>query len=417
MTLKNIVRILFATGMFCWLPTQAMNLLTPYSVLIRPPFRLDSTRFHLDFYAEHGFDATGFDSCGAIVPITQIRFADQNALAMLDGFDPNTAIGQLAANLRADAAVDDGVRGRYKVCGNLDFNGFSFDGRVKFLDNFFLTAYLPFYTMQLKNTCWQNQTQNITSGDVSIRQKLTDNFFANVCELGGLYLGDWKRTGLGDFILMLEWVRDFPQAKPFLRNAQVNWRIGTSLPSGLRQDEDKILAPSFGGDGAVGLLFGLQLKLTLGSYLNVGGNVDLLHLFGNSKLRRIKTFDGQTDLLLLQKAFAYKDFGLTQRFDLYTEFMSLRGFNLKVGYQYFKHGDDILALDCQEFSDFIANTSENLFDKTLHQVIVNASYDFAYLLDPCTAIKPYISFFTRLPVIGQRTIACPTFGGVIAFDF
>src|ERR1700722_6468445 len=155
MTFKNIIRILFIGAIVSWMPTQAMNLLTPYNILIRPPFRLDNTRFHLDFFAEHGFNARVFDTCGATVPITQIRFTEQNALTMLDGFDPNSVIGQLAANLRADGAVDGGVRGRFKVCGNLDFNGFSIGGRVKFINNFFLTAYLPFYTMQLKNVCWQ----------------------------------------------------------------------------------------------------------------------------------------------------------------------------------------------------------------------------------------------------------------------
>jgi hypothetical protein len=396
----------------------ATNLLIPFDSLTRPPFRLDGSRYHLDFFAEHGFNMRGYDICGACVPITQVNFVTQDALAMLDGFDPNTAIGQLAINLRADGAVNDGIRGHYTVCGDMNFNGGSIDWRVNFARNYSISAYLPFYQMAFKNVQWNNLTEDITSGDHSVREKLTDNFFANVFELGnGLDLGPWNRRGMGDLTLMLEWANDFPQVKPLLRNVRVQWRFGMSIPTGLQEDPNKILTIPFGGDGAFGLLAGLELNVRLGDYLRVGGSVDLHHFFGNTKIRRIKTSPFQTDFLLLQKACAYKDFGLNQRFDLYTEFINLRGFAFKIGYQYFKHGDDTLALVGQEFGSNLANTELDLLEFTIHQIVVNASYDFSQYVNPDSCVKPYLSLYTRIPVIGKRSVAAPVFGGVLSIDF
>ena len=117
--------------------------------------------------------------------------------------------------------------------------------------------------MTLKNVQWVNKTLNVSAGDQSVRQNLTNDFFANVATLGdGLYLGDWSRTGIGDLVLMMDWVQDFYQYKPLLKNTRVNWRIGFNFPTGLREDEDKVFARPFGFDGALGLIFGFGWALT-----------------------------------------------------------------------------------------------------------------------------------------------------------
>lgn len=395
----------------------AMNLLRPYDTLIRPPFSLDST-MHISMYAEHSFNARGFNDCGNCSNILRIWNEEQDALKMLQGFDPNSEIGQLAINLRADVANDDGVRGHYKVCGDLNVDSYAVDFRYHFLDTWFFTAYLPFYSMHLKNVCWQNQTLDVSSGDVSVREKLTDNFFANVKQLGnGLELGPWNRTGLGDLTLMMEWINDFPQAKPMLKNMRVNWRLGGIFPTGLRENEDLTFALPFGGDGAFGVIVGVGLDATLGCNLRVGGDVQLTHFFGNTRFRRIKTDVDQTELLLLQKACAYKDFGLTQRYNLYIEAFNFGGFSFKTGYQYFTHGDDFLSLKTEEFSDNIANTAFSLQGFTVHQVVVNASYDFSVHMGECPSIKPYASLFSYIPVNGKRSAVCPTIGAIVGLDF
>jgi hypothetical protein len=384
--------------------------------LLRPEFRLDK-KYNVTFFAEHGFDAKGFNFCGDPTNVLQIYEAEQNAIKMLEGFGPDCPQTQLLFDLLADGAFDDGVRGHFKVCGNLDFNSVFLHARWQFIPNWFFTGYLPIHTMQLKNVVWQDLTQNVSAGDLAIKQKLLDNFFANVQELGdGLYLGPWRRSGVGDLSLVLEWIKDFPQPKPLLKNVHVNWRFGVIFPTGLQRDENKIFAFPFGLDGSYGLVFGFTLNTLLGSYLKLGFDVELVQHFGHSRCRRIKTAAGQTDLLQLAKAKAFKDYGLDQRFNLYADFRNLRGFTIRIGYQFAKHGDDILSLDYLNFNENVANSSVNLEEYTGHEVIADVRYDFSRHLSP-QAPQPTLSLFTRIPVMGRRSVISPTIGGAFILDF
>jgi hypothetical protein len=300
----------------------------------------------------------------------------------------------------------------------LHTDAFALTSHYNFLDAWFLTAYLPLYNMTLKHVNWENQTKNVSNGDQSVRQNLTNDFFKNVAMLGdGLCLGDWSRTGLGDLVLMMDWVQDFYQHKPLLKNTRVNWRIGFNLPTGLREDENKIFARPFGFDGAFGLIFGFGLELTYGCYAKLGGDVELTQLFGNTRCRRIKTNPEQTELLLLAKTQVYRNYGLIQRFNLWGQLFNMGGFAFKAGYQYLKRGEDSFALRTPEYSTNIANTARSLEDWTVHNMIVDATYDFAVHMSPEASVKPYISVFSRVPFNGARAAAAPTIGGLIALDF
>ena len=57
--------------------------------------------------------------------------------------------------------------------------------------------------------------------------------------IGGLDISSWSKTGIGDLSLMVEWLRDFPQPKPLLKNVRLNLRGGISIPTGVKKDEDK----------------------------------------------------------------------------------------------------------------------------------------------------------------------------------
>ena len=134
----------------------------------------------------------------------------------------------------------------------------------------------------------------------------------------------------------------------------------------------------FGYDGAGALPFGFGLDLTFGTNFMLGFDVPTHTFFGSTRLRRIKTAYKQPDLLLLQKACAYKDFGMIQRFNLYYQFYKIiKGFSLEIGYQYLKRGDDTFSLSTNNFSNDIANSALSLEEITMHQIIVDASYDFS----------------------------------------
>lgn len=408
--------LVFVVGaVFSSTTVEAMNLLQPYDTLLRPPYERHK-RYHFNMFLEGGFGAKSFDCDGQVASSLQIWQCQQDALAMLKGFDPSSPISILDNQINAN---DDGTRGHFAVRGNVDLNfSAAFDARFFFLNDWWISLLLPVYHMELKDFRLIDQTEDNSDADLRVKSLLTDNFAANVKRLGCLELGDWKRAGVGDFTVLLNWYRDFPQNKEVLKNARLNWRVGLGFPTGKRTDPDKIMALPFGYDGSLSIPFGLGLDLMFGRFLQAGVDVQLTQIFGNTHERRIKTDIDQTELFLLQKAEAYKDYGLTQRFNLYVKLDKfLGGFSTLVGYQFFKHGADHLALNSNCFSNQIANTAASLRDWTSHQVIINASYDFAYHTWLKKHVQPYISLYGRIPFNGKRFTGNRMLGFVVAIDF
>jgi len=413
--LEAYVRGIFICCLFSAAYAPAMNFLQPFEPLLRPDYN-SSRQFQAYSFIEAGFNEVTFDRDGGSVNVLQMYSCDQDALKMLDGFPANSCIGQKRIAVDAD---DDGVRGHFNVCGDLKLqSSFSFNFRWFCTDAFSVGFYFPFYAMSLKNVHWRDLTLDQNEQDFRVKELLTDHFSENVCKLGGPSLRGWERTGPGDAYVMLEWYRDFRQAKPLLKNARINWRAGVCFPTGLRTDEDKLFAIPFGYDGAFSIPYGLGLDLTFGKHLRIGGDVQLTHIFDNTKTRRIKTDVGQTELILLEKVCAHKDWGMVQRFELYVElYRFLSGLSTKVGYYYLKQGDSTLSFPCNEFSAQIANTAQSLQDYTQHQIFLKANYDLQANLGSERRIRPQIGFFGRFPFNGKRTTLASTLGVVLSVDF
>ncbi len=402
--------------MSCSYAVQTMNLLMPYDVVLRPPFNKNA-QYQLMFMAEGGLGhVKGFNGGSHRTNVLSIWQEEQNALTMLDGFNPMSPIGQLRNSL--DAA-DNGVRGHFLASAalKLKFAGsFGFRGRIR--NGWSITSYLPFFSMKLDNVAWQDLTQNLTAEDQRVKRLLTNNIFANVAELGGLDIQHgWHRTGIGDWTTFAEWDYDFRQYKPVIRNVHVNARLGITIPTGLKENENLLFAIPFGNDGAIGFPFGAGIELLLGSCLIPGVYVQMIQMFGNTRLRRVRTSLNQTDILLLQKAYAYKDFGLTQQFDLYMQCINLiKGLEFTIAYEYYKHGDDEISLAGYGFSSEIANTSVRLFDWTMHHLVATAAYDFTAHIHK-TKVHPQIFGFARVPFNGTRSALSTTLGLGFSIDF
>jgi hypothetical protein len=413
--MKKLLLVL-TVGAMAHCSLSAMNLLRPWDTLIRPP--LDQSRsVQVALFGEYGFAAHAYNNDGAKVNPLAIWDCSESTLSMIKGFSPDSPQGQLASRL--SAVVDDGTRGHIVFHGEMMQASFAATMRAYFAKDWSFLVSLPFHHMSLKNVSYCDKTLSITEGDEDVKELLTNNLAQNVCRLGnGLSLGSWERTGLGDTALFVEWIHDFEQAKIFLKNVRVNWRLGGTIPSGKAADANKLMALPFGSDGAASIIGGFGLELLYGKNFKIGGDVELQQPFGNSITRRIKTDSTQTNLLLLEKVCAYKDFGINQRFNLFFQFFEvLGGASLKVGYQYFKHGDDFLTLNTLAYADATANTSRTLFDWTLHQAVFVADYNIGKHFDADALCLPRVSIFSRIPFNGKRAIASPTLGATFSLDF
>jgi len=387
-----------------------------YDTLILPERNYDS-RFQFFVAGQMGIGkAVAFDCCGCEENPLRIWNKTQNSIKMLEGFDPDSHIGLLRSGLDAN---DDGTRGHFLVCGELDINAaVDFSMWFYFLENFSVSLHLPFYSMELKNVSWQDQTRMASRDDFKVKESLTNNFFQNVKNLGCLDLCGWKRNGIGDLAVFVEWQKYFEQGRPFLKDVTVGVRGGLTLPTGKKEDEDKLFAVPFGYDGSVGMIVGAGLDLTFKRYLRGGVDFQLLHLFGREKCRRIKTHQCQTDLLLLQKFDTYKDFGLTQRFNLYLElYRFLKDLSFKVGYQFMRRSEDFLHLCNNKFSECTANTSNRLEEWTMHSLILNLHYQLRE--DDCREyrVRPYVSVFSKIPFNGMNVAMKRTIGVGFGLDF
>jgi len=411
------IRLTLVSFLLVNISAMGMNYLRPYDTLIRPPY---STRsgFHTAGYIEGGLRAAqGFNFDGDNVNVLQIWNCNQDTLAMLDGFPAGSQIDQLRI---AIDSTDNAFRGHIVPHATLTMPAAgAFELAYQWSKHIWFSLYLPAFTMRLADINFTDLTPTVDAQDIRVRDMLTDNLVGNIWTLGCLELTDWRRTGVGDLVGLFEFLKDFPTAqRPMLKNVRINARVGLNFPTGLRVNPDELFAIPFGYDGALGIIYGGGLIVTMGCFFKTGFDVELIHLFGNSRTRRIKTAVNQTDLFLFEKTCVYRDYGLTQRFNLFVEMFNLvKGASFVWGYQFFKHGDDFYSVVPQTFSSEIANTAESLQEYTMHQLIFNLNYRFNTDLCDYDDFSPYISLYSRIPVNGKRSALFTTLGAVVGFNF
>jgi hypothetical protein len=401
---------------------HAMNLLVPYNPLIRPYASSDEC-VQFFSYIEGGIGhAIGFDE-HTKVNVLRIYNARQNSLAMLEGFPSSSPQSALFANINPLRAGSDGLRGMFDVCGNLALDvGGGIAMRYFIGHGWSVNAYLPFYSMQLKNITWNDLTQTLNAEDERTRMLLTEDhahFAQNVYVLGEkLNIETWHRAGLGDLAILLDWHRDFPQTKPVLRNVAINARAGFSAPTGLRTGLHHIMALPFGADGAWSLPFALGIELTFGTCILLGLDVQLIHIFGNTHTERVLTMPTQTSLLFLQEACVFRDWGWNQQFSLWLGFKDIpEGLSASLGYQYVKQGRATLSPVSSDISTVLINMSPTVEDWTVHQIIARTDYDFRHIMPQNAVVTPRLAVFAQIPFNGKRSILFTTVGFSCAIDF
>jgi len=337
-------------------------------------------------------------------------------LQLLDG-DPGSA----------DYATDDGTRGHVELNG--DFSEFqtivygqyklpSFDfipGALK------LEAHLPVKSIKVDNVRRTDKTLS-TTDTLYLSDDLVKNYVVGLDDsiktLGSnLSLGNFSKTGIGDTVLMLYWDNNFKQDKTTLKNVNLYAKLGLSIPTGVKKDQDKAFSFALGNDKAWGLPAGLGIGLDFKYHIRAGADVEFLVLFDETHDRRMKTTKTQTDFLLLNKGRATMDHGLTWKFNLFLQaFQFMGGFSAKFAYEYIKHDDDRLHPKNNDFNYDVVNSAKSLSEWNSHNLIFQANYDFFDELYR-SVCKPQIGFFYKLPVGGKNIVDAQTIGGQLTFNF
>lgn len=403
----------FTASLMSMFPT---NMFRTWDINLRPPI-WHNTKLQWTNWAEIGYKTRGYNAAGNEVNVLQTWNDTQDALAMLKGFDDSSDIAQFLNDL--GNPEDDGIRGHFKVTGNFKARGFGLALRYHAPHHITINFNVPFYDMSLRNVVFADQTRDFTSADVIVKEELTSQLQTRLNEFDPtLNIHGWSRVGFGDAFCIIDWYRNFKQGKPILKNVALNARLGLSVPSGKKIDINDICPIPYGFDGSVGVLFGGGIDLIWLDVLRGGIDVEFLNLFGTTRERRIKIKPEQTEFLLLAKARAHKDFGFTQRFNLFLEAHEVYyGLSGRATYQFWKHGDDKLTLETNKYSNAIANSAISLQEWTIHQVIFQISYDCQKDVADQSWFKPQLSCFYKLPFNGQLALLSNTYGGTLSFSF
>lgn len=380
--------------------------------------RVSDERFQLAGLAGGSVHVNGRNQDGDSVNFLQIWNHNQSALTMLRGFDPETEIGQLAAQFTPDN--DNGIRGHILPKANFHVVDAGVMSKFYLPQDFFISFYLPIYSMKFSDIELIDQTQLISPLDFKVRDSLTNNFASLVKSLGGPIIEPWQKTGIGDLVGVLQWTGNFAQSKPLLKNVRLNGRVGGTFPTGFQPCIDQFFPIPFGNDGAWGILFGGSLGLLWTEHLKGGVDVEFFQFFSHSAERRIKTDKNQmNDLVFLAKADSILEPGFMQTYNLYVEARKLfKGLSFRVAYQHIEQNESKIALLTNEFSTQIANTAESLQSWSINQLILNLSYDWT--IDGCQCerkVNPYLSVYYKLPFGGKNSVQLHFVGAALSFNF
>lgn len=402
-----------------WLHAGPLGFLEPYNFMIESEPVTPQSKLQWNFFTQTCFDTESFDVDGLPVNALQIYETQQNLLGLFQGVGGESQFNQLVNSLAGGpgGGVNNSQNGLFTPTG--DFSGYqvAFLGSYKFHNNCYFKVSLPVYNLQLSNVVWTYTGNNTTFSGQQIETELVNSFMTDAQDLFNLSLSGWKSSGLGDLACLLDYIGDYPQGRTLLRNVRVHFRLGLTFPTGLVANENLIMSQPFGADGSVTMPFGGGLDINLGRYFQCGFRGQFSYIWGNEKLRRVPTFDTQTTLMFPVVLSTFKNYGMTQTFDLYAQMYNVfAGLSLKAAYEYYFKAQDSISVNLPGFNYTLINTNLGLDEVTRHNMILLLSFDSAFL-SKFDKIHPQFSLYVNLPFNGSFTTLASTVGAQLSLDW
>jgi len=453
MRIKKIVplaALLLATSAAA--PFAATNLFSPHDWAMRLPKDKHHKRFSVgvNIFEVGVSERDGRSWDDKEVSILAIDDLTQSTIDMV--FNPVTTVNnvntaQVQIMLNAIAAMAPGgtlalfnngtSAGQLALTGKFDQWSANLLAAYEFLrgswGHFSLSVHVPVVHKEVRDVTIVDQTSlallnnatNLAYTGVQIaalQHLLTDNIRTIAKTLGNLDLSNWDETGLGDVVALLNWKHMFKRCGHEHRSATLHAKIGVSFPTAEEKDEDKAFSMALGNDGAWGLPMGLGLEFQANKIFKFGVDGELLVLFDETRVRRLKTAPNQTEFLLLNKGNATMEHGLTWQVDAWAQAYHLwSGLSLTAAYQFVDHQHDTLVVKDARFNvipniNGIVNTANSLKEWNVHNVIFRANYDFFQKAKKACCV-PQVGVFYKLAVGGKHLIDADTYGAQFVLNF
>lgn len=400
------------------------NMFRPYDAALRLAKPRKGDRVNLTVQAEYGSRKEGRNWQANRRNVLALHDDNQSSILMLRNLVNPTAQAQAASAMLVAAGVeDDGTRGRVVMTGkhhawDVNLSGAYLLPFKPIPGDLSIAVHVPVVHRKIDGVAFKDLTKDsLIAQDITTKAHVTNDFKNNVKAFGNLNLANWDKTGLGDVAVMLNWCNAYRQDKDYLKMVTLHAKLGVSMPTGQKKDEDQAFSMPLGHDGAWGLPVGMGMELDFVKHIKAGMDVDFLVLFDETRDRRLKTNDLQTEFLLLNKGRATKEHGLTWQFHLYLQFCRLiKGLSLGADYHFVKHDDDRLNPRNNTFSFGVVNSARSLKEWNAHNILFKAQYDFADNKSDWK-VAPQLALFYKLPVAGKNIVDAHTFGGQLAVNF
>lgn len=407
---------LIITG--CVLDAAPLGFLEPYNFMIESEPLIPKRTWQWNFQTQTSVDTKSFNQDGTQVNAMQIYEPQQNVVGLYQGVE-NSQFMQLINSIAGGAGggANNAQTGLFTPTG--EFSGYqvAFLSSLRFHNNCYFKVSLPVYNLQLSNVTWQYTGAQNTFSGAQIEDELVSAFLTDAQDYFDLSLQGWKTSGLGDLALLLDYIADFPQGRTLLRNVRVHVRLGLTFPTGLLSDENVVLSQPLGADGSVTLPFGGGLDINLGRYLQTGFRAQFNYIWGNAKERRVPTLNTQTTLLYPTTAWTFKNYGITQTFDLYAQIYNpVGGLSFKVAYEYYFKPQDSVSVNLSARDYTTIQTDFTLDEVTRNSMILLLSFDSAYL-EKFDKIHPQLGVYYNVPFNGSFATLASTVGVQLSLDW
>lgn len=422
--LKHFAYFFFLTQCTCVIANPLPhNYMFAYERLLKTEC-WENSNIKLDVTLEDGSTRSSRNSAQDKVDFLAIYNPSESSLAMLLGALEGSSINAFANSLLTPLGpvTDDGVRGHFLIDSHFEQTEVTLSARIRIPAAVFsgfadIGIYFPIKHVSIAHIQLLDQTENITSADLFVKQALTNNIVTIAENLGQLDIGDWDQTGLGDISLMAKWYRDFLQDKPHIKKVRLSFYGGVSLPTSPGKDQNKAFSFALGNDNAWALPLGACIDIDFSKYIRIGLELNLLTLLDETSIRRLKTDTRQTEFFLLNKGLVTKSFGPMWRFTIYTQIQNIfKGFAAFWGYHFTKHDNDTLYPQTDQFIHSVVNSAATLQEWRHHAFSLNLVYDTATAY-PSWWVKPHISLFYKMPLTGKRSFMTHTWGSQIGITF
>lgn len=408
----------FLVGSFL-LPAGPLGFLEPYNFMIESEPLLPKQKWQWNFLTQSCFDTTSFNFDGNQVNALQIYEPAQDMLGLFQGIGLESQFNQLVNSIAAGSGggVNNSQNGLFTPTG--DFSGYqvAFLSSYKFHNNCYFKVALPVYNLKLSHVAWDYTGNNETFSGQQIQDELVSSFLQDAQNIFGLNLSGWQTSGLGDLALLLDYIGDYPQGRTLLRNVRVHARLGLTFPTGLVANENLLMSQPLGNDGSMTMPFGGGLDINLGRYFQCGFRGQFSYIWGNEKLRRVPTFAGQTTLLFPTVMSTFKNYGITQTFDLYAQMYNVyAGLSLKLAYEYYFKTQDNISINRPGYNYNLLQSDLTLEEMTRHNMIILLSFDSGFL-EKHDKIHPQVGLFLNMPFNGSLATLASTVGVQLSLDW